>query len=188
MKMNETNIVRKISMKVLGVQAAAKKTRTTEKPIALARIWGVARGVKGVTTDLGVANALIGSFEAISLLDKKEYASPKLFLPAGADDLIIASMGQDTTGVQFAYEFGAEPDSSQIGYRYTVRNLIKPAENDVLAQIRAQVNPLQLTDGKTNAPVAAPAEPAQKQESQPAQKQESHPASKPSSGMGLKKK
>lgn len=181
MKMNQPNIVRKISMKVLGVQAAAKETRKTNKPIALARIWGVARGVKGVTTDLGVANALIGSFEAVSLLDKKEYASPKLFLPAGADELIIASMNADTTGVQFAYEFGAEADESQIGYRYTVRNLIKPAENDVLAQIRSQVNPFQLTDGKAETSVA-PASTAQTKTAHP------EPAKQASSGMGIKKK
>lgn len=170
MKMNQPNIVRKISMKVLGVQATAKESRKTGKPIALARIWGVARGVKGVTTDLGLANALIGSFEAISLLDQKVYASPKLFLPAGADELIIASLQGDTTGVQFAYEFGAEPDESQIGYRYTVRNLIKPAENDILSQIRAEVNPLQLTEGKTEAVKPSPTEQATQIRSADAQK------------------
>lgn len=156
---SNVNVLRKMSMKTLEVQDAAKEVRTTKQTIKLARVYGVANGVKQVQTDMGLANALIGQFEGQNLSTGAIYRSTKLYLAGGADETIIAALAgnEDSKGVQFAFEIAAQPDEkSSIGYRYQIVSLLKPADNDVLSSIRTALpgaeEKKQIEAPKTEAP------------------------------------
>lgn len=86
--------------------------------------------------------ALLGEFKAINLQTKEEFYAPKCFLPDLAADLVANQMeeGQDNA-LQFAFVLGAKKSKSTVGYEYTCKPLVKPAENSPLSMLEKQVGP-----------------------------------------------
>ena len=90
------NIVKKLSMKVLvgNVKAIAKPLKTGES-VELAKVVGIARGLKVGTSNFGDWTALMGDFvSSVSVGEKKgqQFRTGQLFLPDVALNLVESTV------------------------------------------------------------------------------------------------
>lgn len=133
--------VNKISVATIvgNVKAIVKEMKDGESK-AIMRVVGICNGTQVGDGDNGPWTALKGEFKAINLETKKEYVSGKCFLPKGISDLVVGQLGGEVTKVQFAFDIIIVEDiDSQVGYHYNAESLVKPAENNAIALLEAQI-------------------------------------------------
>jgi hypothetical protein len=137
----QMNVLPKMSIKTLGCKPHLAKD--SDKPVALARIMGIANGVKWVEGQGGeLSPAILGAFEGVNLQTGEVYQSGKLFLPGGIAELISGQFKTDddkNKSVQFAFDISSVAAKNPIGYSYQAKQLTKPAENDPLALLRKEM-------------------------------------------------
>ena len=125
-----------------GIGCNPRIAATENKKVALARIYGVATGIKTKVDPKGdVFEAIEGSFEAVNLKTGEVYRSGLLFLPGGIHETLTGSLkkGGDGATIRFGLEVSAIPASNPIGYSYSARSLIPDAGDDLLADMRKSV-------------------------------------------------
>ena len=131
---------KKISIaKFAGKMTAARVVKAGGR-LRVGVFMGVARGTKRGTSDFGDWTALIGDFRAINTDTGEEQASQTLFLPAVAQDGIVATLESGAQAVEFAFHIIAvEDDASQVGFSYRAEPMLQAAESDPVARIKAQI-------------------------------------------------
>lgn len=134
MSENQAEMLKKISAKTI----MGGKVKAPEKQTDLYTVYGVATGTRTGETDKGPWVSFTGSFEAVRLSDNAKFVSPQVFLPEPMQGMLLSTLDGDAS-VEFAVVIGNKPSDSPVGYEYTVRPLVKPQENDAVAQLRSQV-------------------------------------------------
>lgn len=140
------NIVKKISIKtLLGGKPSARMVPDGQTEKVLARIWGIASGLKSGVSDYGDWTALTGDFKASNLKDGGEVVrSGVAFVPDVLLQMIQPRVEQGQT-VEFAFDVLIKPDeSSATGYVYNVRPVIDMPLGDVMERLEAQIAALAL--------------------------------------------
>ena len=150
----ETELVRKISSKtVMGkIEAPTKQTN-------LFHVYGIAHKVRIGESDKGPWVALVGRFEAVRISDGQTFEAAQCFLPEPMSSIIseqlsitepvldgdgkavkdengIVKTKRTSDSIRFALEIGVKKSDSPVGYEYTTKPLMNPAEQDVLADLR----------------------------------------------------
>lgn len=124
------------SLKVDPREAFARKTT-----IFLARVFGIANGVKYKEARTGDTYAvLLGEFFAVNERGE-EYSSDVLLLPRSVQDRVVA-MVETAEGkpVKFGYDLYAEySEKSSVGYQYAVTTTIKAASHDLLQEMATEM-------------------------------------------------
>ena len=127
------NILSKITSKTLKVNVEAAK----KVPVRLYLIYGVARAAVAGQSTFGEYHKLVGQFEAVNLETGEVSVSGSCFLPGAVNDLIAGQLdGQENSEVKFAFEIGAAPSDSSIGYEYTFKELVEAEGIDNLSALR----------------------------------------------------
>ena len=130
----------KLTLKGMGCNP--RVAATEEKKVPLARIYGVATGIK-VKVDPKGDNfeAIEGSFEGVNLKTGEVYRSGLLFLPGGIHETLSGSLkkGGEGTTIRFGLEVSSIPASNPTGYSYSAKSLIPDAGGDLLADMRTSI-------------------------------------------------
>lgn len=147
----EESVIGKLTLKEMGCNPAMVKTLKDEKEkYPLARIYGIANGVK-VQEDRLQAGKMhtyfVGQFEGINLDTGEIFTSGKMFLPGGLSEQFEAfvrkALDEDKkTGIQFGFEIASQRATNPIGYTYVAAPFHKPEKNDALAALRATMKGL----------------------------------------------
>ncbi len=144
--MSEVNtpptIIAKMSMKAL--ETVPQKVASGDKnSLAMARVYGIASGIKGFTNGQTgeVAFALMGDFEGVNIETGKVFRSGKLFLPGGIHESLTGPFMADdpVTSLKFALEFEVVKAGNPAGYTWRAKPLIAAAQNDPLASLRDEL-------------------------------------------------
>lgn len=141
----QAEALRKITLGTCNAQPSAEtiaKLEKTGKPIALMDVFGIARRAKPGVSTLGEYVKFLGNFKAVNLADKSEYTAPVVILPKFLEEQLYAVMGgaDQVSDVQFGFRVSAKYDKkAATKYSYTAASLLKPADNDPLAMLEAQI-------------------------------------------------
>lgn len=131
-------ILKKITVKaVYGEIEAPEKGHS--KP--LITVYGNARRATTESTTFGDYVKFLGMFESVNMDSGEVFQSGALIVPGIVENLIFGALGSDEniSGVQFAFEIGVKSDKTPTGYSYTVKSLVQPAKDDVLADLRGKL-------------------------------------------------
>ena len=138
-----STILSKIGTKTLGFNLVSGELndRVRKEPVELFHIMGIASGVVAGLSTYGDWQKLTGTFEAVNLFTGEVFVSGNAFLPAIVNDLIAGNfVGEAEDGttreVRFAYAVGTIPASTQIGYAFTVKELIALEAADPFENMR----------------------------------------------------
>lgn len=140
-----STMIKKLSVKAVcgDVKKFVRDNLSDETPsVACMRVVGIAHGMQTGSTDNGDWTAFKGGFEATNLISGETFAAGKLFLPEVAEDLVLTALsGDDVESVNLAFDIGVKINESSVtGYEYFATPLIKPSENDPLAQLKASLD------------------------------------------------
>jgi len=141
-------IVKKLSMKVLvGNVKAQIKDLQEGQSVDIARVVGIARGLRHGTSTYGDFTALTGDFVAEALVGAKvgsRFRTGQLFLPDVAQNLVQPTVENlaKGDGVEMAFTIGViATESSNTGYEYTASFLVEPSANDPLEALMSKALP-----------------------------------------------
>lgn len=140
-------IVNKITMKVV-MGRDVKECVIKDDQIDLMQVVGVATKKEVFKSTFGgeVSESwcIFGEVKAKNLETGEMFYSPsRCFLPPLAADLIAAQMDLTAqNSVRWAFVLGVKFSKAPIGYEYTVKPLLKPAENNALDNIEKEINAL----------------------------------------------
>ncbi|MHB1342562.1 MAG: hypothetical protein ACYCX5_12510 [Coriobacteriia bacterium] len=130
--------IKKISIKTCGLDS--KKNRGQ-----VLRLVGIAHDTKVVETQYGESIGLKGEFRAINLITGANYQANTAYAPEVVVDPIVSALRQGADSVQFGFDISINEDAgSPVGFSYSAKSLIAPAENDPIAQLLGSMPPLQL--------------------------------------------
>lgn len=134
-------ILNKITIK--GVCGKLENYPNMEEGVDLIQVIGNVRDKEEIKTQYGESWKLKGEFKAINLTTKEDFFSAACFLPSLAEQLIVNQLELVEGGaVQFAFVIGIRSAKNAVGYEYTVKPLIAPAENNALTLIEKQIKQL----------------------------------------------
>ena len=138
------NVLTKMSLKTLGCQPAQAKV--DQNTVAMARIIGVARGIKTAVGQNGdTVYGLTGNFKGTCIKSGKEYISGVCYLPGGVHELILDPLdamiadGDKAAAVNFAFDIFAVPAANPAGYSFTAVNLAPASRADPFAEITSAI-------------------------------------------------
>lgn len=135
-------IVSKISPKSVCGELKGTLENLGKQELDVMRVIGITKKKEAFTGQFGVSWRLQGEFKALNLTTKEEYYSPECFLPGLAESLITNQMDDaGENAIQFAFIIGIKAADNKVGYEFTVKPLIKPAENSALAMIEKNLLP-----------------------------------------------
>ncbi|RPH75976.1 hypothetical protein EHM76_00415 [bacterium] len=182
--MNAPQVISKLSaQKIVGnVKAYApqqgKDGSIPKDIVPLYRIFGSANGLRVGQSDNGPFVALLGRFEAQSMLADEDgvvsedrFIAAQCFLPGPTHALLVDKLSQkDAEGkrlvesLDFAFEVGVKAAKTPIGYEYVCVPLMEDTGSDPLAALRDKVKalPSALPGANKGAALPAPATPAAK--------------------------
>lgn len=140
-------IVNKITMKtVMG--APIRKFVIENDSVDLVQMMGVAKKKEIHKHTFGDKTeeswCIYGEVKAINLQTREQFYSPsRCFLPPLAGDLLAAQMDStDQNNVKWAFVIGVKYADTTVGYEYTIKPLLKPAENNALDNIEKEIQAL----------------------------------------------
>ena len=135
-------IVNKITMKVMFGEV--KDYVVENDQVDLMKIYGVAKRKEQFKAIFGKEESfswcLHGTFKAQNLRTKEMFYASRCFLPELASNLIADQIEGDDNLVQFAFVIGVKYSKNIVGYEYSVKPLVAPVENDVIAQLEKQAD------------------------------------------------
>ncbi len=114
---------------------------TAERPsLDIMQVIGVVKDKEKITGQYGDSYKLKGEFKAVNMVTKEPFYSANCFLPGLANDLVVNQMdGTSDNAIQFAFVIGIKYAKNKVGYEYSVKPLIQPAENNALNLIENQI-------------------------------------------------
>ncbi len=137
-------LISKISMRdVVGGKSVILETIMKDKTIShpVARVIGIASGLKTGEGDNGPWTGLTGQFKATNLLTGEVYQSGKCFMPDVAQDMIVgALMAGNTASVSFGFDVSVEYDEkSATSYVYTAASLMDSGPTDPISMLEQSI-------------------------------------------------
>lgn len=103
-------------------------------------VIGIATKFKPGTSDKGEYVKFIGQFQAKNLETGDEFISGAAIFPKMIEESLWGVMGQEVTNVRFGYRIGVKYDrDAATKYVYVATPLTKPAENDALKLLAAEI-------------------------------------------------
>ena len=136
----------KIVMKDLGDPRLIATLPENQNKLVLGSIIGSATDIITRTSDQGeVLTGLRGSFEAMPMDEKKDVVrADTLWLQSSAtkmitDVLMDAEGNIASGGVKFGFEVAVVKATNPLGYTWSLQPMIKPAADDPLNTLRAQL-------------------------------------------------
>lgn len=154
----EETILGKLTLKEMGCNPAMVKTLPEgEKQYPLARIYGIASGVRTQEDRIQAGKIhtfFVGQFEGVNLNTGELFTSGKMYLPAGLSEMfeqfVTKALADDAkTQIQFGFEIASQKASNPIGYSYVAAPFHKPEKNDALAALRRAIKALPAVKQKT---------------------------------------
>jgi hypothetical protein len=110
------------------------------KEVLLMRVYGQANGFKVATSQFGDSLGFTGVFKAINAETGEEFSAGKCFLPKIVENQLGGILsGQDSNGVEFAFDIGVKPANNAFGYEYVVRPVLAPVESPVIAALEEKM-------------------------------------------------
>lgn len=140
-------IVNKITMKVV-MGREVKSFVIENEQVDLIQIVGLAKKKEIFNSTFGgeitESWCFHGEVKAKNLQTGEVFYSPnRCFLPPLAGDLLAAQLDDtDQNSVKWAFVLGVKWSKAQVGYEYTVKPLLRPAENNALDNIEKEINAL----------------------------------------------
>lgn len=140
-------IVNKITMKVV-MGGDVKDFVIENEQIDLVQVMGIAKKKEVFNSTFGgkvdQSWCIHGEVKAINLQTKEQFYSPnRCFLPPLASELLATQLDDtDHNCVKWAFVLGVKWSKAQVGYEYTVKPLLKPAEHNDLDNIEKEINAL----------------------------------------------
>lgn len=137
--------LRKITLGTCNAQPDSDEVAKMEKsgkPLALLDVFGVVTRAKPGVSTLGEYVKFMGQFKGINLVTKEEFTAPVVILPKFLEEQLYAVMPSDgeKADIQFGFRISAKFDKkAATKYSYTAQSLLKPAENDALSMLEAQI-------------------------------------------------
>jgi hypothetical protein len=145
--------VKKLSVATVYGKIDAKKVLTSDRPVDLMIVYGLAVGTKSGTSNYGEWTALVGEFEAVNCETGEASQANQLFLPEIALLPLRVAL-ERAQSVKFAIKLQARAATNSkpggVPYEYVFENVLPPAEDDPMQALRAEVQRLALP-----APVAS---------------------------------
>jgi len=143
------NIVSKLSLKTIDCD----NTRGKKERVHLARIFGIASGIKVAKGQNGEpVYGVTGDFRGINIEKPGDtFQSGILYLPGGINEMLLAAVDTGEVDakdkpvyreVQFAFDIFAKPSSSPAGYQFEATPVIDAKETDVMAELSSKLPPL----------------------------------------------
>lgn len=115
--------------------------KTNKRPVTLCQIIGMVRSYEEVKGVYGISYRFTGEFKATNLITQEKFFSGSCFLPGLAESLVMGQLEDGTNNaLQIAFNIGIRPADNKVGYEYTVKPLIEPAENNPLAMLENKIN------------------------------------------------
>lgn len=110
-------------------------------PFLIARIVGIAYGLKDGETNYGPYTEFHGNFSATNNAGEM-YRSPKAILPEPAQSLLREAVekAEAGKGIELAFDFLAVPDAGDRGYKFQVQPLMERDPADPLDALMADVS------------------------------------------------
>ncbi len=140
-------IVNKITMKVV-LGKDVKEFVIKDEQHDLVQIMGIAKKKEVFKSAFGGETSeswcFHGEVKAKNLQTGETFYSPnRCFLPPLAGDLLAAQLDDtDQNSVKWAFIIGVLFSKAPIGYAYTIKPLLKPAENNALDNIEKEITAL----------------------------------------------
>ena len=131
---------KKITLATCGLGVSVLEEAIEDGAKSVLRVAGKITGSENKSSDLGPYTLLTGEIAAINLVTGEEHRAPMCILPDVASNAVAGLLEglDDGQSVQFALEIIAEPNNSNKGgskYRFAVRNLIEPTQDDSLTRM-----------------------------------------------------
>jgi len=140
------NIIKKLSIKTL---IGAMKKPPEGETVTLCRFAGIAKATKTGESNFGPWTALVGDFAGINLETGEVTRSPVLFAPEIMMQMILPEVEAGNT-VDFVFDITATGDKTvAVGYRYGLKTVRAPSENDPLKALLATIPALEDKTQKT---------------------------------------
>lgn len=140
-------IVNKITLKVV-MGREIKSFVIENEQVDLVQIMGIAKKKEIFKSTFGgeisESWCFTGEVKAKNLQTGEMFYSPnRCFLPPLAGEFLAAQMdGTDQNSIKWAFVLGVKWSKAQVGYKYTLKPLLKPAENNALDNIEKEINAL----------------------------------------------
>ena len=136
-------LINKLSVKaIIGGKGNILETVMKDKEAehVVARILGIATGIKTGEGDNGPWTGLTGTFKGVNVTTGEEFQSGVLFMPNVAQDMVTGALMADTKAVEFGFEITAKYDeTSATSYVYSARPLFESSESDPLKMLEARM-------------------------------------------------
>lgn len=137
-------LITKLSVKaIIGGKGNILETVMKDKTVehVVARIVGIASGLKTGEGDNGPWTGLTGQFKGTNLMTGEVYQSGILFMPNVAQDMVIGALMGETKAVEFGFDITAQYDeSSATSYVYGAIPLFESSEADPLKALEARIS------------------------------------------------
>jgi hypothetical protein len=131
---------KRITLATCGLVVAVLEEAVKNGEQSVLRVAGKLTGSEAKDGDLGPYICFSGEIAAINLVTGEEHRAPSCILPPVAEMALVGLVEnlEEGSSVQFAVEVIAQPNNSAKGgckYKYAVRNLIEPKEDDSLTRL-----------------------------------------------------
>ena len=146
--MTDLTILTKMSVKTMKANAARAKAEN--KKVHLARIFGIAQGLKSVVDNRGEPiTALTGQFRGTNVETGENFSAGVLNLPGGIHEMVENAVDTGTvdakdrpiyTPGEFAFDISSAPATNRIGYSYEAESLVKAKESDPLEELIGKIS------------------------------------------------
>lgn len=159
-------IVNKITMKVV-MGKDVKEFVIKDEQVDLVQIVGMAKKKEIFKSTFGgkieESWCIFGEVKAKNLQTGEIFYSPnRCFLPKLGGELLAAQMDDtDQNAVKWAFVLGVKYSTAQIGYEYTLKPLLKPAENNALDNIEKEIQALPAPKPQENANIGRLVDPSE---------------------------
>lgn len=135
-------IIKKISVKsVMGDLKKMVKEDQIKDGEAIMRVAGICKKFESGESDYGPWVRFIGSFRAYNLLTGELCASPKLFLPDTASDLLQVEVSRENSSdIEFGFDIVCHLDpDTPVGYTFSIITLNEPTQDDPLVRLLEKI-------------------------------------------------
>jgi hypothetical protein len=141
------DLLKKITpVTVMGEKIAKLAPGKGDAAVELFTVFGIGNGTKKGDTQYGTWEALTGVFEAVRAADGARFQSAVCFLPGAAGEILLGGLKaakekDPDASVQFAIVVSVrflERRDGTAGYEFLTREMVKPQQADLLADLRAK--------------------------------------------------
>lgn len=136
--------IRKITVKtVCGTPDVEVILKHEGKRMDLMDVYGVAKGMRAGSSDMGPFVSFIGEFRAKNITTGELFVAAKCNLPKILEEQIAGAgmMGDSFNPVEFAFRIAVQYDKTvAVKYTYDVTSLVPMEENDIIRALENKMD------------------------------------------------